>query len=306
MITKRVLHNIIWVDLESPDADEVRQIMHEFRLHPLIAEDLLSPTMKPRVDQYGDFIYLILHFPALKHTQGGGKNQEIDFIIGKNFLITARYEAIDPLHVFAKVFDVETILSKKIPDTEVHAGHLFYLMVRKLYRAVVDELEYLADKLADIEDHIFQGNEKEMVIELSIVSRHLLDFKQALAAHRDMLESYKDTGVSLFGKDFGPYTKTILGEYFRAANMLRHNMNVLAELRETNNSLVSTKQNEVMKNLTIMAFVTFPLTLVAGIFGMNAVHLPIVGRPADFWIIASIMATLALCFFAFFKHKKWL
>ena len=88
--------------------------------------------------------------------------------------------------------------------------------------------------------------------------------------------------------------------------MIENNINSVAELREINNSLVSTKQNEVMKILTIMAFVTFPLSLLASIFGMNTVYLPIVGHSLDFWIIIGIMAGATICFFAFFKHNRWL
>lgn len=306
MITRRTLHNILWVDIESPTAKEIRDVMDEFHLHPLVAEQLLTPTAKPRVDRYGNLIYLILHFPALKHTHSVEKNMEVDFIIGRNFLLTARYESIESLHALAKILDVENILAKNQQATELHAGHLFYVMIQKLYRAVVDELEYLGDQLDSVEERIFQGNEKEMVVELSKVSRSLLDFKQALASHRDMLESFKESSPALFDKEFNPYAKSILDEYFRAANALRHNANILTELRETNNSLVSTKQNEVMKIFTIMAFVTFPLSLIAAVFGMNLAHMPIVGGPNDFWIIVCIMLGLACSFFAFFKFKRWL
>ena len=77
-------------------------------------------------------------------------------------------------------------------------------------------------------------------------------------------------------------------------------------LRETNNSLLTTKQNEVMKVFTIMAFVIFPLSLVAGIFGMNTAYIPIVGLPGDFWMVMGIMVVLGVLFLSFFMYKKWL
>jgi magnesium transporter len=187
-----------------------------------------------------------------------------------------------------------------------HAGYVFYFMVKKLYKALEHEIEYLTDALSEAEDKIFSGREREMVIELSHISRDLLTFKQAMMLHRDVLESLEPAGRQFFGMEFSFYLKGIIGEYFRVQNAIDANFNSLSELRETNNSLVSTKQNEVMKVLTILAFVTFPLSLLASIFGMNTDHLPIVGLPNDFWIIIGIMVAVTITFFVYFKHRNWL
>jgi magnesium transporter len=96
------------------------------------------------------------------------------------------------------------------------------------------------------------------------------------------------------------------GDYDRLANEMKSNRASLLELRDTNNSLLTTKQNEIMKIFTIMAFVTFPLSLFASLFGMNTVGTPILGNRLDFWIIVGIMFAAASVFFAFFKYKKWL
>jgi magnesium transporter len=86
--------------LFSPTIDEIRQVVNEYNIHPLVAHELNIPTLRPKVDLYDNFIYLILHFPTFRNVDGKKviKQQEIDFIVGKNFLITTRYHAIDPLH----------------------------------------------------------------------------------------------------------------------------------------------------------------------------------------------------------------
>jgi len=305
MITRYTHKGVTWVDLESPTQSEIRQIMKEYSVHPIVAEELLLPTLKPKVEFYEkNFIYLILHFPAFKHTHSTQQNQEVDFIIGRNFIITTRYDTIDPIHKFSKVFEVNSILDKS--GIGEHAGYIFYFMIKKLYRALEHELEYITDALREIESRIFEGREQEMVVELSGVSRDLLNFKQALSLHKDVLESLEPAGAEFFGDRFRYYLKGIIGEYYRVQNGIEANLHSLAELRETNNSLVSTKQNEVMKILTIMAFVTFPLSLIASIFGMNTKYLPVVGSPYDFWIITGVMAAAAVAFFLYFKHKNWL
>lgn len=304
MLTKHKHKDVTWVDLESPTKEEVHKIMEEYSIHPSAAEELLMPTIKPKVEFYGNSLYIILHFPAFRHTHNHQQNQEVDFIIGKDFIITTRYDTIDPLHKFSKVFETNSILDKS--DLGTHAGFVFFFMLKKLYKALEHELEYINDALETIEEDIFTGHEKEMVISLSIVSRDLLNFRQALTLHKEVLESFEEAGTKFFGKDFVHQIRSIISEYYRINNIIREHTDSLNELRETNNSLVSTKQNEVMKVLTIMAFITFPLSLIASIFGMNTIFLPIVGSANDFWVIMGIMVIFTVSIFIIFKYKKWL
>ena len=179
-------------------------------------------------------------------------------------------------------------------------------MLKKLYKSVEHELSYVHDALQDIEEQIFEGREREMVAALSYSGRDLLNLRQAIEPHRDVLKEFSECGPSFFGEDFAPYLRATLNEYFRAHNHVMRETESLHELRETNDSLVSTKQNEIMKNLTLMAFVTFPLSLIASIFGMNTHYLPIVGMRGDFWIIMGGMAFGMAAMFFYFKHKKWI
>src|SRR3989344_2590787 len=267
-------HNgLTWVDLEAPTAPEVREVMEKYNINSLVADELLSPTLKPKVDLYPNFIYLILHFPALKHTHSGDSNQEVDFIVGKDFIITTRYDTIDPLHKFSKVFEVNSILDRgNLGD---HAGFIFFYMARKLYRALDHELEYVNDSLKDIEEKIFSGKERAVDYDIALISRQLINFGEALSAHREVLESFEEAGKKFFGPEFYYYVRGITGEYFRTDNRVKGIKESLQALKETNDSLLSTRQNEIMKVLTIMAFVTFPLSLIASIFGMNTDYLPI-------------------------------
>jgi magnesium transporter len=145
-----------------------------------------------------------------------------------------------------------------------------------------------------------------MVFELSSVSRELLHFKHALSEHHEVLDSFATASLKFFGEEFAYHAQSIIGAYHRTARMVSSNVEFLAELRETNNSLLSTKQNETMRVLAIISFVTFPLVLVAAIFSMDAIHTPIIGNPYDFWIIIGLMLSIMFCFFLFFKSKHWL
>ncbi len=302
MLSRHAQRNLVWVDLVNPTPAEVKVLMQEFSIDPLIAEELLVPSFKPKVERRGDAVYLVLHFPSLR-LSGSRSEQEIDFCIGRNFLITARYEDIDPLHSFAKAFEVNTVLGRVQAS---HGGHLFATMARDLYQVLVAECDALMRKLEAIEERIFTGDERQMVIELSHAGRTIHDFRQALAPHREILTSLESATAHLFDQGFSWWVRDVVGAYERVEQTLAHLRDSLSELRVTNDSLLSTKQNEAIKILTMMAFVTFPLALVVAIFSLPTKWVPIVGMPGDFWIIMGILAVLVISFFAFFKRRDWL
>ena len=304
MIIRHQYKNLTWVDLESPTKEEVREIMEEYNIHPLVADELLSPTLRPKVDLYDNLIYLIMHFPVLYNMHGKSGGQEIDFVIGKDFLVTTHYELIDPLHEFSKVFEVNSILDKSNIGT--HAGFLFFYIIKELYRGLTVELDHISEELETIEDRIFKGEEAQMVESISRVNRDLLNVKQAIRPHKEVLDSFETAGKQFFGKEFAYHLQSISGEYYKVFNILEGQKETLLDLRTTNDSLLTTKTNEIMKILTIVAFITFPLTLIAGIFGMNAEYIPFIGHEKDFFIILGLMVVTVLMMFTFFKFKKWM
>ncbi|MBP9669287.1 MAG: hypothetical protein KBE09_03290 [Candidatus Pacebacteria bacterium] len=303
MLTRYEHEGIVWIDLESPRREEVRDVMEEFDIDALIAEELLLPTTKPRVDARLDYCYLILHFPALRHSHKS-REQEVDFIIGKKYIITTRYDTIDPLHKFSKIFEVNSVLDRQVMSE--HAGYIFFYMLKRLYGAVEHEISYIGDALLDIEGQIFEGHEREMVEGISRSGRDLLNLRHAIEPHRDVLKEFETVAPKLFGDSFKPYVIGIINDYYKVHNHVMRHIASLQELRETNNSLLNTKQNEIMKTLTLLAFVTYPLALIAAVFGMNTAHTPLVGGPYGFWLILILMFTAAGSMFFYFKYRKWL
>jgi len=294
---------ITWVDLESPNALEVRQIAAEFDIAEPVAEELISPTTKARAEFYPDYIYLVLQFPALKHSHKN-RQQEIDFVIGENFIITARYDTVDAMHKFSKVFEAQAALNAG--SSVEHAGFFFYYMLRKIYQGLDNEIDYIRHELTVIEEHIFSGREVEMVAAISRSARGLLNLRQTIEPHREILHSLEENGQDFFGEEFTRFLRDLSNEYYRVHNHIIRTTDSLHELRETNNSLLSTKQNETMKIFTIMAFFTFPLALLIDIIAFESPYNPIHGKAHDFWIMLAIILGCISLMFGYFKHKKWL
>ncbi len=305
MISKHQHKKLTWIDLENPSKSEVLSLVEEYKIHPLIANELLETSDRSKVDVYEDCMYLILHFPKYGHRDNDILIQEVDFIIGKDFLITTHYETVDPLLEFSKIFESNSILNKGSMDT--HAGFLFYFIMRKMYEYTEYELEHVSNKLKEAEKKIFTGyNEKNMVEEMSVISKEIIDLRKAVKSHDEILASYQEAAKMFFGYKYGFYITAISGEYNKIWNSLDSMKEVLSDLKETNDSLFSAKANEIMKNLTIMAFFTLPLSLLASIFGMGAKYTPFFGRQDDFWIVISIMIAATVLTFLFFKLKKWI
>jgi magnesium transporter len=306
MLTRHQHGSVTWIDTESPTHEEIRALMEEFRIDPLIADELSAPSLRSKVDARHDHFYTVLHFPALtseKH-RVDGRAIELDFIVGKDWIITTRYGILDPLHRFSQVFEVDTVLNKQ--NMGEHAGFVFFYMLSDIYRYLSDELAHTGIRLDSVEEQIFDGFEREMVEELSFISRDLLNYSEALANHGSVLRSLEQPSVTLFGYQYALHMRRIVGDYELLAATVVNHRESLVELRRTNDSLLTTKQNEIMKLFTILAFVTFPLTLFSSLFGMNTQVTPIIGSENDFWVIVGIMATITIGFFLFFKYKNWL
>ncbi len=303
MIARHNHNGITWIDLQSPTPQEIADIAVEFDLNHETAEELLLPSLKPRIDVSEKWVYLILHFPALRHGKKT-KEQEVDFVVGEKFIITTHYDAVDPLHKFSKIFETNSVLDREhLGD---HAGFLLYYMLKNLYKAIDHEGEYIRKELSDIEEHIFAGREVEMVEAISRSARDLLNVRQTIEPHREVLHDLENNGGSFFGKDFVPYLKGMSNEYYRVHNHIMRNTESLHELRETNNSLLTTKQNETLRVLSGMALLTFPLALVVAISDFHGSGNPFTKVENGFWYLLGLVCLGAATLIWFFARKKWL
>jgi magnesium transporter len=305
MITRHERGALTWIDLESPTREELQGVIAEFSIDPRIEEEMISPTPYPITIAFPEYLYLILHFPTAA-PDGGARNQEVDFIVGKNFLITARYEVIEPIHNLHKVFEAEELLglSKKAKVEQ----ELLERVLGRMYAAISGEVEMVGRSLEHIERDIFSGRERETVRTVSETGRILLRFQTILARHEEPLKEFLDRLASpaFLGKGFAENAAHIEAQRAHAAALVTSFRAVARELHTTNDSLLNATQNEVIKRLTIMSFIALPLTLIASIFGMNAEHMPLVHDIHGFWLVIGIMLAAALGLFGIFKLKKLL
>lgn len=294
---------LVWVDLESPTKEEVYSLGPKYNISALILEELLRPSDRSKVEIYSDFLYLILHFPAYRKKDNEDISLEIDFIIGKKFIITTHYKTILPIHELTKTFEAQKILDKM--NLNEHAGFIFMLIVKKMYEYMEFELMRIENDLREVEKTIF-GKDGEKIIEnLSKINKELIDFKRTTRAHSDILTSFRDASAQFFGKKFIFYTSSILGWHERIWHLFESNKETLLDLHQTADSLFSTKTNSTIRTLTIITVASIPISIIANLFGTSIENAPTAGLEHDFWAVIGIMSASLFITVAYFKYKKW-
>jgi magnesium transporter len=303
MISKYTYKGLTWVDIESPTEEEVLHVAEEYGIPSMVGEEMYTHNFQSKVDAYPSFIYLVLHFPHIPHAGGNSSEQEIDFVLGDKFIITTRYEPNDALHEFAKTFEVDAILEKRM-DVD-HAGFLFYHLIKTLYAHSRYQLNEVNLLLKEAEKKIFEGKEGEMVATISNINRTLLDFRQALRFHKEVLDSFEVSAKQFFGEKFGYYISIIISEYNKTQAILDSHKEILNDLRNTNDSLLASKTNETIKILTIITFLISPVSVIASIFTMNTNFHLINTQGQLYGVLCAMLATSSVVFI-YFKKRKWL
>jgi magnesium transporter len=298
---------VVWLDLESPTNDEISNLIKRYGLHPLVGEELGRSSTVAKVDFYKDYILIVLTLPIRTKKSNGYEivDREIDFVIGKNFLITSRTDTIEQLEYFGKIFETNAILNKE--EKIEHAGYLFYYMIKRIYAGIIEDLENIKDSLVTAETRIFKNDERKIVEVLSNLSREIIDIKQTARMHREIWDQMVEySAKDFFGPDFSSYARDIRDEFNIIHELITNNHELLTDLRETNDSLLNTKQNDIIKTLTIITFVFYPGTFIASMFTIPALGIPIIGSPYGWSILVTLTAIITVAILWLFKKKHWI
>jgi len=298
-----------WVDLENPTPDELRTTARELGFGGRILEELLSPSPLATVFYEAPIALLVLHFPSAKIIDGSGVEQEVDFVVGKHFILTVRYEVVVTIHDLRKFLETNELVGRS--TEKISADALLEVILNRLYENIRIEISQASKHLEHVGHDLFGKSHREisnLVRTISEISRELLHVEAALGRHSDALALFlTELGrPELFSTEFTARARRITAQHQQTTRAISTLRLVAIELRETNVAILNATQNEIMKTLTILAFVTFPLSLITTTFGMDTKYAPILGMPGDFWIIIGIMCLLTACFFAYFRYKRWL
>ena len=187
--------------------------------------------------------------------------------------------------------------------TKDGVGQLLYTIIKEILNACFPKWSHIKQNIDKIEDAVYEQDYKSNVKQISLVKRDIIGFQRIIESEKSVLEDLIEGAKVYFNKNLIPYFSNLLSLYRQIDSILLTNSKTLSALEATNESLLNTWTNEVIRLLTIFSVIVFPLTLMAGIFGMNTRYLPFVGRRGDFWIIIGIMVVSSFVMLIFFKKN---
>jgi len=297
---------LTWIHLDPPiDAEIVNTLRDRFGWHPLDVEDVLSKRQRPKVDDYVDDGYLfgVLHFPAYDKNIQRLNAGELDFFIGPDYLVTiSNVELLPVTRLFNRLQDDERLRDQLFTKG---SGRLLYEILDDLFDYCFPILDKIAYKLDSIEDDIEDRRSEEIVTDISKAKQEIISYRKIIKPQRPALRLLERHIERFLPEELELYFDDLVDASERIWDLLDNYKEVVEALESTNESVISHRQNDVLRVLTIFSVVLLPLTLISGIFGMN-VGFPGAGTHTAFWIIVGLMIATIASMVAFFKYKRWL
>jgi magnesium transporter len=297
---------LTWIHLDPPiDPETVNALRSRFGWHPLDVEDVLSKRQRPKVDDYVDDGYLfgVLHFPAYDKNVQRLNAGELDFFIGPDYLVTiSNVELLPVTRLFSRLQDDEHLRDNLFGKG---SGRLLYEVLDDLFDYCFPILDKIAYKLDSIEDDIEDLRSEEIVTDISKAKQEIISYRKIIKPQRPALRLLERHIERFLPEELELYFDDLVDASERIWDLLDNYKEVVEALESTNESVISHRQNDVLRILTVFSVVLLPLTLISGIFGMN-VAFPGEATRAAFWIIVGLMVGVIVSMVAFFKYKRWL
>ncbi|MBI5480302.1 MAG: magnesium/cobalt transporter CorA [Deltaproteobacteria bacterium] len=292
---------VVWVDLGPGDPAEAERVMRDvLKLHPLVVEDCLSPMEQPKIDDYGDSLFLVTHGVR---TDGGDalfRSLELDAILRTRLLVT--FHAVES----RSVTDTRTSVRKAgHPLRRGAAAVLHEILDRQIdrYLPVLEEVELRLDR---IEDALFERPTQALLEEILDLKRATLGLRRSLVKQRDVLHRLGRREFALVPDADAWMFRDVEDHLIRAADLLESYREILSDTVEIYLSVTSNRLNQIVKLLTIFSSIILPLSLVAGIYGMNFKHMPETEWPLGYPFALGLMALITAVLLFFFWRRGWL
>src|SRR6187431_1704515 len=296
-------NGLTWIHLAHPTAGEAAQLAERFGFHELDVEDVLSKRQRPKIDEYPDYLFIVLHFPIYDKSVQRLNAAELDVFLGQDFLITlANVELLPVTYLFRRCEEDPELREELFSKA---SGYLLYHVLDDLFDYCFPILDKVGHKLDAIEDQLEARRSEEIVRDISDAKQEIIAYRKIIKPERATLRLLERHTQRFLPQDLELYFDDIVDAAERIWDLLDNYKEVVEALEDTNESVISHRQNDVLRVLTVVTVILLPLTLITGIFGMN-VHFPGFEGATAFWVIVAFMLGLALGLTAFFRLKRWL
>jgi magnesium transporter len=295
-------HGLTWIHLDSPTAEEAAALAERFGWHPLDVEDVLSKRQRPKVDEYDEYRFVVLHFPVYDKAVQRLNAGELDVFLGPDYLVTLpTVELLPVTRLFQRCMDDPDLRDNLFAKG---SGYLLYHVLDDLFDYCFPILDKIGHKLDRIEDDIDDGRFQEIVRDISKAKQEIISFRKIVKPQRPTLRVLERHVERFLPEDLELYFDDLVDASERIWDVLDNYKEVVEALEATNEAALSHRQSDVLRVLTVFSVLLLPLTVIASIFGMN-VAFPGEGTAAAFWIIIVAMAGVLAGLLAFFRLKRF-
>ncbi|HET6649865.1 MAG TPA: magnesium transporter CorA family protein [Candidatus Limnocylindria bacterium] len=293
-----------WINIDEPRLADRLWLAENFPFHELDLEDVASHNQRPKVDEYDEYLFLVMQFPRFDKETGRLHAAELDIFIGPDYVITLPNDEIVPLPaLFERVATREDVREQLMSKG---SGYLLYEILDRCVDASFPMLGQLGRKLRRLEDDIFEGGRSsESVREISNAKQEIINFRAVIRPQRAVFRSLERAKQRYLTEDLDIYFDDLTDASERIWDVLENFKEIVEGLEGTNESVLSHRLNDGLRVLTAVSVILLPLTLLASIFGMN-VHFPGESSPEAFWAILVAMLIILFGMIAFFRRRGWL
>ena len=296
---------LTWVNAVASDLSAAQALAERFGWHPLDVEDIVSKRQRPKVDDYEDdgYLFAVLHFPVYDKTVQRLNAAELDVFIGHDYLVTLPTRELLPVtRLFARCDADEGYREQLFAKG---SGRLLYEVLDDLFDYCFPILDKIGHKLDRIEDDMFEGAAEDVVRDISNVKQEIISYRKVIKPERSTLRVLERRVARFLPEELELYFDDINDAVERIWDQLDNYKEVVEALESTNESVISHRQNDVLRLLTIISVTMLPLTLLTGIFGMNVVY-PGENTSTAFWVILAALVVTLAGMLGFFRWKRWL
>ncbi len=292
-IAQAVEATCAWIDVLDPDEESLRVLAEHFDLHPLAIEDCLHFPQRPKLDLYSGSLFLV--WLGVSQNSEGVENSELDIFLGNRWVITVHPHPLPALDAITLEADMHLARG---------ADWLLHAIVDRMVDGVFPVIDELGDRLDRLQDAMLERTERSQLEELYDLRRELLFMHKTVAPERDSLRALVRER-EIVSEEAYRYFQDVADHLARVEDSIDTYREVAAAVMDVYLSAQSNRMNAIMKQLTIMATIFMPLTLITGIYGMNFKHLPELGwRYGYFGVLASMVA-ISVAMLVFFKRREW-
>ncbi len=305
--TKELLRdekNLLWLDFLDPSDEDFKFLEETFSLHPLVIEDCRVPQEAPKVNEFPDYISMIMHSVYFyKDKEERGEEplsiREFDIILGKNYILTLHKE---------KIWNINTIMEQLKKNPRILSrgcDFLFYSVLDDITDNYFYILDLIEDRIDDLEATISTAKSEEFLNEVFSYKRHIISLRKIMAPQRELIARFCRRDYPFVHPQMAIYYKDIHDHLTRIHSMIETFRELLTSVMEAHLFLLSRKMNDVMKVLTIIATIFMPMTFLTGVYGMNFLFMPELKWRFGYLFAWGIILLTGFSLLFYCRRKKW-